>query len=136
MPTINQLVRKSRKIVKSKQDPVLGGAPQRKGVCTKVYLASPKKPNSANRACGKFILSSGNSTKAKKRKTEVIAYIPYENARKDLKVHGVVLLQKKNKVDLPGIKYIVTRGAADVPGVISARQGRSLKGTTKPSSNN
>lgn len=135
MPTINQLTKRPRKEIKKKVDPVLGNAPHRKGTCTKVYVTGPKKPNSANRTCVKISLTSGRSTRTKKRKTEVIAYVPFQDGRKDAKVHGVLYIERKNKVDLPGIRYVVKRGWGDLPGVNNARQGRSLKGAKRPEKN-
>jgi small subunit ribosomal protein S12 len=134
MPTLNQLVRNSRKIIKKKKDPVLGRAPQRSGTCTKVYVSPPKKPNSANRACAKITLTNASKKYHKGLKKEVIAYIPYEGH--NLKQHSSVMIQRRNKVDLPGVRFVVMRGKGDLQGVLKSRQGRSLKGNKKPAASN
>lgn len=131
MPTLNQLVRKPRVIVKKKYDTVLGLAPQRSGICTKVYATNPKKPNSANRACAKITLTNMSKKYHKGLKKEVIAYIPYEGH--NLKPHSSVLIQRRNKVDLPGVRHVIIRGKYDLQGVAASRRGRSLKGNKKPS---
>ena len=133
MPTLNQLVKKPRIHKVIKKDRVLGYAPQRSGTCTKVYVSPPKKPNSANRACAKITLTHASRKYHKGLKKEIIAYIPYE--KHNLKIHSSVVIQKRNKVDLPGVKYVVVRGLRDLQGVQNSRQGRSLKGTKKPSTN-
>lgn len=130
MPTLNQLVRTVRKTAPKKINRVLGRAPQRSGVCTKIYVAPPKKPNSANRACAKITLTNGSKLYHKKLKKEIIAYIPYEGH--NLKPHSSVLIAAGNKVDLPGVRFKVIRGKRDLQGVVKSRQGRSRKGNKKP----
>ena len=121
MPTINQLVRKGRqrKIVKT-TTPALKGSPQRRGVCTRVYTTTPKKPNSALRKVARVKLSSG---------TEVTAYIPGEGH--NLQEHSVVLIRGGRVKDLPGFRYKVIRGGLDTSGVSERRQGRSKYGAKK-----
>lgn len=131
MPTLNQLVRKNRVFKAKKKDTVLGNAPQRSGTCTKVYVSPPKKPNSANRACAKITLTHASKKYHKGLKKEIIAYIPYE--KHNLKAHSSVIIHKRNKVDLPGVKYVIIRGKGDLQGVAESRQARSLKGNKKPS---
>ena len=129
MPTINQLVRKGRKKVRAKsKSPALDGCPQKRGVCTRVYTVTPKKPNSANRKCCRVRLTNGK---------EVVAYIP--GIDHPLQEHSVVLIRGGRVKDLPGVKYHVIRGAGDCPGVdpkndqIKPRnQGRSKYGVKKP----
>lgn len=122
MPTVNQLVRKSRirKIVKSKV-PALTGAPQRRGVCTRVYTTTPKKPNSALRKVAKVRLTNG---------FEVISYIGGEGH--NLQEHSVVLIRGGRVKDLPGVRYHTVRGSLDTTGVKDRKQGRSKYGAKRP----
>lgn len=122
MPTINQLVRmgRSKKYRKSKA-PALLGCPQRRGVCTRVYTTTPKKPNSALRKVARVKLSS---------KIEVTAYIGGEGH--NLQEHSIVLVRGGRVKDLPGVRYHIVRGALDCAGVENRRQGRSLYGAKKP----
>lgn len=122
MPTINQLVRKRRKskIGKSKS-PALKDCPQRRGVCTRVFTTTPRKPNSALRKVARVKLSSG---------IEVTAYIGGEGH--NLQEHSVVLVRGGKVKDLPGVKYHIVRGALDCAGVENRKQGRSLYGTKRP----
>ncbi|KAL0263815.1 UNVERIFIED_CONTAM: hypothetical protein PYX00_011114 [Menopon gallinae] len=122
MPTINQLIRKPRKsvIVKSKS-PALQSNPQKRGVCTRVYTTTPRKPNSALRKVAKVRLSNGH---------EVIAYIPGEGH--NLQEHSMVLLRGGLVKDLPGVRYHIVRGALDTQGVDKRRQKRSKYGAKKP----
>ena len=122
MPTINQLVRKGRqtKVVKT-STPALKGSPQRRGVCTRVYTTTPKKPNSALRKVARVKLSSG---------TEVSAYIPGEGH--NLQEHSVVLVRGGRVKDLPGVRYKVIRAALDAAGVSDRRQARSKYGAKQP----
>lgn len=122
MPTINQLVRKGRKqiIVKSKSK-ALQGNPQRRGVCTRVYTTTPKKPNSALRKVTKVRLTNG---------IEVIAYIPGEGH--NLQEHSIVLVRGGRVKDLPGVRYTVVRGALDTSGVSDRKKSRSKYGTKRP----
>ena len=122
MPTINQLVRKGRqdKVSKNKT-PALKGSPQRRGVCTRVYTTTPKKPNSALRKVARVRLSSG---------IEVTAYIPGEGH--NLQEHSVVLIRGGRVKDLPGVKYHIVRGALDAAGVNDRRKSRSKYGTKRP----
>ncbi len=121
MPTISQLVRKGRKkqVVKSKSV-ALKSCPQRRGVCTRVYTTTPKKPNSALRKVAKVRLSSG---------FEVIAYIPGEGH--NLQEHSMVYVRGGRVKDLPGVKYHIIRGAADTQGVNGRIKSRSKYGTKK-----
>jgi small subunit ribosomal protein S12 len=123
MPTIQQLVRQKRK-PKSKKEktPGLGGAPQRRGVCTRVYTITPKKPNSALRKVARIRLSSG---------MEVTAYIPGEGH--NLQEHSIVLVRGGRVKDLPGVRYKVIRGTLDASGVADRRQARSRYGAKKES---
>ena len=122
MPTINQLVRKGRKKVKKKTDaPALKGCPQKRGVCTRVYTTTPKKPNSALRKVARVRLTNG---------IEVTAYIPGEGH--NLQEHSVVLIRGGRVKDLPGVRYHIIRGTLDAIGVQERRQGRSKYGTKKP----
>jgi len=118
MPTIQQLVRQGRssKFTKSKT-PALKGSPQRRGVCTRVYTTTPKKPNSALRKVARVRLSSG---------IEVTAYIPGEGH--NLQEHSIVLIRGGRVKDLPGIRYKVIRGALDAAGVKGRKQARSRYG--------
>ncbi|MFP4600462.1 MAG: 30S ribosomal protein S12 [Persicimonas sp.] len=122
MPTINQLVRKGRKKVKKKTDaPALQGSPQKRGVCTRVYTTTPKKPNSALRKVARVRLTNG---------IEVTSYIPGEGH--NLQEHSVVLIRGGRVKDLPGVRYHIIRGTLDAIGVQERRQGRSKYGTKKP----
>lgn len=122
MPTINQLVRKPRvpKIVKSTV-PALRGSPQKRGVCTRVYTTTPKKPNSALRKVARVRLTNGY---------EVTAYIGGEGH--NLQEHSVVLIRGGRVKDLPGVRYHIVRGSLDTVGVASRRRGRSKYGAKKP----
>jgi small subunit ribosomal protein S12 len=122
MPTINQLVRKGRKrvIAKSKSR-ALDSCPQKRGVCTRVYTTTPKKPNSALRKVAKVRLTNG---------IEVIAYIPGEGH--NLQEHSIVLIRGGRVKDLPGVRYTIVRGALDTAGVNDRLQSRSKYGTKMP----
>ena len=122
MPTTQQLVRKGRKSKVSKEKtPGLKGAPQRRGVCTRVYTVTPKKPNSALRKVCRVRLSTG---------TEVTAYIPGEGH--NLQEHSIVLIRGGRVKDLPGVRYHILRGTLDTQGVSTRKQRRSLYGAKKP----
>ena len=122
MPTIQQLIRKGRTPKeKKKTSPALGGCPQRRGVCTRVYTTTPKKPNSALRKVARVRLTNGY---------EVTAYIPGEGH--NLQEHSIVLVRGGRVKDLPGVKYHIVRGALDTAGVADRKQGRSKYGTKKP----
>ncbi|HTY12951.1 MAG TPA: 30S ribosomal protein S12 [Candidatus Omnitrophota bacterium] len=122
MPTINQLVRMGRKKKKFKsKSPALTGNPVKRGVCTRVYTTTPKKPNSALRKVAKVRLSGGY---------EVIAYIP--GIGHNLQEHSVVLVRGGRVKDLPGVKYHIVRGSLDATGVENRRQGRSRYGAKRP----
>ncbi|BCD61459.1 MULTISPECIES: 30S ribosomal protein S12 [Nitratiruptoraceae] len=122
MPTINQLVRKERKkVIKKSKSPALVKCPQRRGVCTRVYTTTPKKPNSALRKVAKVRLTSGY---------EVISYIPGEGH--NLQEHSIVLVRGGRVKDLPGVKYHIVRGALDTAGVANRKKSRSKYGTKKP----
>ncbi len=122
MPTISQLVRKGRKVVKGKsKSPALKSCPQRRGVCTRVYTTTPKKPNSALRKVARVRLPSG---------VEVTAYIPGEGH--NLQEHSIVYIRGGRVKDLPGVRYHVIRGTADTQGVEGRHQGRSKYGTKRP----
>ena len=121
MATVNQLVRKPRKRKVMKTDvPALKGSPQRRGVCTRVYTTTPKKPNSALRKVCKVRLTSG---------FEVISYIGGEGH--NLQEHSVVLIRGGRVKDLPGVRYHILRGNLDTQGVANRKQRRSLYGTKK-----
>lgn len=122
MPTINQLVRKARvpKIVKSTV-PALDGCPQKRGVCTRVYTTTPKKPNSALRKVARVRLTNG---------AEVTTYIGGEGH--NLQEHSVVLIRGGRVKDLPGVRYHTVRGSLDTAGVANRRRGRSKYGAKKP----
>jgi small subunit ribosomal protein S12 len=122
MPTINQLVRKGRKkrVFKS-ASPALKKCPQRRGVCTRVYTTTPKKPNSALRKVARVRLTSG---------LEVTSYIPGEGH--NLQEHSVVLIRGGRVKDLPGVRYHIIRGKLDATGVDDRRQGRSKYGAKRP----
>lgn len=122
MPTISQLVRKGRKrIIEKSKSPALTSCPQRRGVCTRVYTTTPKKPNSALRKVARVRLTN---------QIEVTAYIPGEGH--NLQEHSIVLIRGGRVKDLPGVRYHVIRGAADTQGVEGRRQGRSKYGAKKP----
>jgi len=122
MPTINQLVRKERKkVLKKSKSPALENCPQRRGVCTRVYTTTPKKPNSALRKVAKVRLTTG---------FEVISYIGGEGH--NLQEHSIVLVRGGRVKDLPGVKYHVVRGALDTAGVAKRLVSRSKYGTKKP----
>jgi small subunit ribosomal protein S12 len=124
MPTINQLVRSPRKPVKEKsKSPALKSCPQRRGVCTRVYIMTPKKPNSALRKVAKVKLTSGY---------EVTCYIP--GIGHNLQEHSIVLVRGGRVKDLPGVRYHIIRGVLDAAGVENRRQSRSKYGTKKPKS--
>ena len=121
MPTIQQLVRKGRKSKKAKEStPALNGAPQRRGVCTRVFTTTPKKPNSALRKVARVRLTTG---------IEVTAYIPGEGH--NLQEHSIVLVRGGRVKDLPGVRYKVIRGALDTAGVTDRKQARSRYGSKK-----
>jgi len=122
MATINQLVRKPRVKVQEKSNvPALNGCPQKRGVCTRVYTTTPKKPNSAMRKVARVRLTNGE---------EVTAYIPGEGH--NLQEHSVVLIRGGRVKDLPGVRYHILRGTLDTAGVNDRRRGRSKYGAKKP----
>ena len=122
MPTINQLLRKPRRKVQSKSKvPALGGSPQKRGVCTRVYTTTPKKPNSALRKVAKVRLTNGY---------EVISYIGGECH--NLQEHSVVLIRGGRVKDLPGVRYHMVRGSLDTAGVKDRKQSRSKYGAKRP----
>lgn len=137
MPTMNQIIRKgrSKKVVKSKspamqftydslhraKTTLRRGCPFKRGVCTKVYTTTPKKPNSALRKVAKVRLSNG---------TEIIAYIPGEGH--NLQEHSIVLIRGGRIKDLPGVRYHIVRGVYDTQGVADRKRSRSIYGTKKP----
>ena len=122
MPTINQLVRKGRKLKpKRSTAPALRGCPQKRGVCTRVYTTTPKKPNSALRKVAKVRLTNG---------FEVISYIPGEGH--NLQEHSVVLIRGGRVKDLPGVRYHILRGVLDTQGVKNRKQRRSKYGAKAP----
>ena len=122
MPTINQLVRKGRRrIIKKTTTPALKGNPQKRGVCTRVYTTTPKKPNSALRKVTRVRLTNG---------MEVTAYIPGEGH--NLQEHSIVLLDGGRVKDLPGVRYHIIRGTLDTSGVSDRTTSRSRYGTKKP----
>ena len=122
MPTIQKLVRKGRQDkVRKTKSPALSTCPQRRGVCTRVYTTTPKKPNSALRKVAKVRLTNG---------FEIIAYIPGEGH--NLQEHSIVLVRGGRVKDLPGVKYHIVRGALDTSGVDDRRQSRSKYGTKRP----
>ncbi len=121
MPTINQLVRYGRKKVPSKSKSVaLEGSPQKRGVCTRVFTRTPKKPNSALRKVARVRLSNGQ---------HITAYIPGEGH--NLQEHSMVLVRGGRVKDLPGVRYHIIRGALDAAGVEGRRQSRSKYGTKR-----
>ena len=122
MTTINQLIRKSREKSKSRnKSPALEKCPQKRGVCTKVYTTTPKKPNSALRKVARVRLSNGH---------EVTSYIPGEGH--NLQEHSVVLIRGGRVKDLPGVRYHILRGNLDTQGVTARKQQRSKYGAKKP----
>ena len=121
MPTINQLVRKGRTSVRKRNKvPALDKSPQKRGVCTRVYTTTPKKPNSALRKVARVKLTNGQ---------EVSAYIPGEGH--NLQEHSVVLIRGGRVKDLPGVRYHILRGNLDTQGVANRKKRRSLYGTKK-----
>lgn len=121
MPTIHQLVRKGRKRMKKKTaSPALRANPQKRGVCTRVYTSTPKKPNSALRKVARVRLTNG---------VEVTAYIP--GVGHNLQEHAIVLIRGGRVKDLPGVRYHIIRGTLDTMGVQNRKQGRSKYGTKK-----
>jgi len=122
MPTINQLVARGRRRLKTKTNvPALQSSPQKRGVCTRVYTTTPKKPNSALRKVAKVRLTNGY---------EVITYIGGEGH--NLQEHSVVLIRGGRVKDLPGVRYHTVRGSLDTAGVNDRKQGRSKYGTKRP----
>ena len=122
MPTINQLVRKSReKVSKRNKVPALKSCPQKRGVCLRVYTTTPKKPNSALRKVARVKLTNGQ---------EVTAYIPGEGH--NLQEHSIVLVRGGRVKDLPGVRYHIVRGALDTAGVEGRSQRRSKYGAKRP----
>ena len=122
MPTINQLIKNGRKIIQAKSStPALRGNPQKRGVCTRVYTSTPKKPNSALRKVARVRLTNG---------IEVTAYIPGEGH--NLQEHSIVLIRGGRVKDLPGVRYHVIRGTLDTSGVTDRKQGRSKYGAKRP----
>jgi small subunit ribosomal protein S12 len=122
MPTINQLIRKPRAIQTSKNKvPAMKACPQKRGVCTRVYTTTPKKPNSALRKVARVKLTNG---------FEVIAYIPGEGH--NLQEHSVVAIRGGRVKDLPGVRYHIVRGSLDTQGVKNRKQARSKYGAQKP----
>ena len=124
MPTINQLIRFGRqKVEKKNKAPALGKCPQKRGVCTRVYTTTPKKPNSALRKVARVRLTNG---------IEVTAYIPGEGH--NLQEHSIVMIRGGRVKDLPGVRYHIIRGALDTSGVQDRKKGRSKYGTKRPKS--
>ena len=122
MPTINQLVRQGRKQVKTKTaSPALKSCPQKRGVCTRVYTTTPKKPNSALRKVARVRLTNA---------MEVTSYIPGEGH--NLQEHSVVLIRGGRVKDLPGVRYHIIRGTLDTTGVQNRKQSRSKYGAKRP----
>jgi small subunit ribosomal protein S12 len=122
VPTINQLIRKGREKVKYKTgSPALQGSPQKRGVCTRVYTQTPKKPNSALRKVARVRLTNG---------IEVTTYIP--GVGHNLQEHSIVLIRGGRVKDLPGVRYHVIRGTLDSVGVADRKQGRSKYGAKRP----
>ena len=122
MPTINQLIKSERKVQKNQtKSPALVSCPQRRGVCTRVYTTTPKKPNSALRKVAKVRLSNG---------FEVISYIP--GIGHNLQEHSVVLIRGGRVKDLPGVRYHIVRGVLDLQGVNGRLRARSKYGTKRP----
>jgi small subunit ribosomal protein S12 len=122
MPTIQQSVRKGREVMEYKsKSRALDSCPQKRGVCTRVYTTTPKKPNSALRKVAKVRLTNG---------IEIIAYIPGEGH--NLQEHSIVLIRGGRVKDLPGVRYHIVRGALDTAGVNNRKQSRSKYGTKRP----
>ncbi|MBA4250921.1 MAG: 30S ribosomal protein S12 [Chlorobiaceae bacterium] len=122
MPTINQLIRKGRLVIVAKgKAPALDACPQKRGVCTRVYTTTPKKPNSALRKVARVRLTNN---------IEVTAYIPGEGH--NLQEHSIVLIRGGRVKDLPGVRYHIIRGTLDSNGVEDRKQGRSKYGAKKP----
>ncbi|MCK4373238.1 MAG: 30S ribosomal protein S12 [candidate division Zixibacteria bacterium] len=122
MPTINQLIRKGRKkVFEATKTPALKGSPQKRGVCTRVYTSTPKKPNSALRKVARVRLTN---------QMEVTAYIPGEGH--NLQEHSIVLIRGGRIKDLPGVRYHIIRGTMDTLGVADRKRGRSKYGTKRP----
>ena len=122
MPTINQLIRKPRQAVKARNKvPALSQCPQRRGVCTRVYTTTPKKPNSALRKVARVRLTHGY---------EVTSYIPGEGH--NLQEHSVVMIRGGRVKDLPGVRYHIIRGVLDTQGVKDRKQSRSKYGAKRP----
>ena len=122
MPTINQLIRKGRtRIIEKTKTPAMGACPQKRGVCTRVYTSTPKKPNSALRKVARVRLTN---------KIEVTAYIPGEGH--NLQEHSIVLIRGGRIKDLPGVRYHIIRGTMDTSGVADRKNSRSKYGTKKP----
>jgi small subunit ribosomal protein S12 len=124
VPTINQLIRIGRQVVLEKtKTPALAGSPQKRGVCTRVYTSTPKKPNSALRKVARVRLTN---------QMEVTAYIPGEGH--NLQEHSIVLIRGGRVKDLPGVRYHIIRGTMDTSGVADRKRGRSKYGAKKPKS--
>jgi small subunit ribosomal protein S12 len=122
LPTINQLIRKGRtKITSKTKAPALASCPQKRGVCTRVYTSTPKKPNSALRKVARVRLTN---------QIEVTAYIPGEGH--NLQEHSIVMIRGGRVKDLPGVRYHIIRGTMDTSGVAERKRGRSKYGTKKP----
>lgn len=122
MPTINQLIRSGRKrVIEKTKAPAMQSCPQKRGVCTRVYTSTPKKPNSALRKVARVRLTN---------KIEVTAYIPGEGH--NLQEHSIVMIRGGRVKDLPGVRYHIIRGSMDTSGVSDRRCGRSKYGTKKP----
>lgn len=121
MPTINQLIRQGRKkVLKKNKAPALGQSPQKRGVCTRVYTTTPKKPNSALRKVARVRLTNS---------MEVTAYIPGEGH--NLQEHSIVMIRGGRVKDLPGVRYHIIRGTLDTSGVDDRKRGRSKYGTKR-----
>jgi small subunit ribosomal protein S12 len=122
MPTISQLVRKGREaVIKKSKTPAMGGSPQKRGVCIRVYTTTPKKPNSALRKVARVRLTNG---------LEVTSYIP--GVGHNLQEHSIVLIRGGRVKDLPGVRYHIIRGILDTAGVANRKQGRSKYGAKAP----
>ena len=122
MPTINQLIRKGRKrVIEKTKAPAMQSCPQKRGVCTRVYTSTPKKPNSALRKVARVRLTN---------KIEVTAYIPGEGH--NLQEHSIVMIRGGRVKDLPGVRYHIIRGSMDTSGVSDRRCARSKYGTKRP----
>jgi small subunit ribosomal protein S12 len=122
MPTINQLIRQGRReVARREKAPALKGSPQKRGVCTRVYTTTPKKPNSALRKVARVRLTNG---------FEVTSYIPGEGH--NLQEHSIVLIRGGRVKDLPGVRYHIVRGTLDAAGVNDRRQSRSKYGAKRP----